>query len=110
MDNTIPPIESPCQACGACCHYSENWPRFTTEDDAELDDSEEFVNERLSHALRGEPLLGAIGKGRQGAVPDLRRAAQVCRACMPKILNVRWRDSTDCRCWLSSWNEGTHTA
>src|SRR5437867_8468027 len=41
--------ESPCQACGACCSYSQNWPRFTTEDDAALDlIPERFVNERLS--------------------------------------------------------------
>ncbi len=41
--------ESPCQACGACCSYSQNWPRFTTEDDAALDlIPEHFVNERLS--------------------------------------------------------------
>ena len=26
-----------CQACGACCSYSSNWPRYTTEDDAALD-------------------------------------------------------------------------
>ena len=25
--------ESPCQACGACCSYSSNWPRFTIEED-----------------------------------------------------------------------------
>jgi len=51
MENSGPAIdvESPCQACGACCSYSQNWPRFTTEDDAELDlIPEQFVNERLS--------------------------------------------------------------
>ena len=35
MDPVIAPDtdnESPCQACGACCSYSANWPRFTTED------------------------------------------------------------------------------
>ena len=41
MDRT----ESPCQACGACCSYSRNWPRFTTEEDAQLDlIPEKFVN------------------------------------------------------------------
>ena len=41
--------ESPCQACGACCSYSQNWPRFTIEDDAALDlIPEGLVNERLS--------------------------------------------------------------
>ena len=39
MENSGPAIdaESPCQACGACCSYSQNWPRFTIEDDAQLD-------------------------------------------------------------------------
>lgn len=31
------PEASPCQSCGACCAYSREWPRFTTEDDADLD-------------------------------------------------------------------------
>ena len=26
-----------CQTCGACCAYSRTWPRFTTEEDADLD-------------------------------------------------------------------------
>ena len=26
-----------CQSCGACCAYSREWPRFSTETDAELD-------------------------------------------------------------------------
>ncbi|RVA08938.1 YkgJ family cysteine cluster protein, partial [Mesorhizobium sp. M7D.F.Ca.US.004.03.1.1] len=26
-----------CQSCGACCSYSAEWPRFSTEDDAQLD-------------------------------------------------------------------------
>ena len=38
--------KAPCQACGACCAYSRNWPRFTTEDDAALDlIPERFVND-----------------------------------------------------------------
>ena len=41
--------ERVCQACGACCSYSSNWPRFTTEDDAALDlIPAKFVNEKLS--------------------------------------------------------------
>jgi hypothetical protein len=48
-DSKSDPAESPCQACGACCSYSSNWPRFTTEDDEALDlIPEKFVNERLS--------------------------------------------------------------
>jgi hypothetical protein len=26
-----------CQACGACCCYSSEWPRFSLEDDAALE-------------------------------------------------------------------------
>ncbi|MEK1898024.1 MAG: YkgJ family cysteine cluster protein, partial [Rhizobium sp.] len=29
--------ELDCQACGACCSYSSEWPRFSTESDADLD-------------------------------------------------------------------------
>ncbi|TIW89146.1 MAG: YkgJ family cysteine cluster protein, partial [Mesorhizobium sp.] len=35
-----PPSSAPvfdCQSCGACCSYSAEWPRFSTEDDAQLD-------------------------------------------------------------------------
>jgi hypothetical protein len=51
MQNSDPVIhaESPCQACGACCSYSSNWPRFTTEDDAALDlIPENLVNAKMS--------------------------------------------------------------
>lgn len=27
---------APCQSCGACCAYSANWPRFSTESDEAL--------------------------------------------------------------------------
>ena len=60
-------IESPCQACGACCSYSSNWPRFTTEEDAALDlIPEKFVNERLSgmrcEGDRCSALSGKVGE------------------------------------------------
>ena len=35
--------ESPCQACGACCSYSQNWPRFTIEDEIDDEDFAEAV-------------------------------------------------------------------
>ena len=59
-------VESPCQACGACCSYSANWPRFTTEDDAALDlIPGRFVNERQSgmrcDGERCAALSGKIG-------------------------------------------------
>ena len=77
-------VESPCQACGACCAYSSNWPRFTTEDDAALDlIPEQFVNERLSgmrcDGERCSALSGKVGVAtscgiyadRPGSLPDL---------------------------------------
>ena len=68
MDRIAAETESPCQACGACCSYSQNWPRFTTEDDAALDlIPERFVNERLSGMRcdgdRCSALSGKVGDG-----------------------------------------------
>ena len=37
MDTASTAIDNPCQACGACCAYSANWPRFSTEDDEALE-------------------------------------------------------------------------
>ena len=115
MDNTIPPIESPCQACGACCHYSENWPRFTTEDDAELDlIPEEFVNERLSGMRCAENrcpgLSGKVGKATSCLIYAVR--PEVCRACMPgdpECAMARKRHGLPVLAVVPA-NEGTHTA
>ena len=77
---------SPCQACGACCSYSQNWPRFTTEDDAALDlIAEKFVNEKLSGMRcdgdRCSALSGQIGVATSCAIYAGR--PYVCRTCMP---------------------------
>ena len=81
-----PIIESPCQACGACCSYSQNWPRFTTEDDAALDlIPEKFVNERLSGMRcdgdRCSALSGKVGEATACLIYAVR--PEVCRTCMP---------------------------
>src|SRR3954469_20793702 len=88
MDSAATAIdsESPCQACGACCSYSQNWPRFTTEDDAELDlIPEKFVNERLSGMRcdgdRCSALSGDIGVATRCVIYAVR--PEVCRTCMP---------------------------
>ena len=78
--------ENPCQACGACCGYSQNWPRFTTEDDAQLDlIPEKFVNERLSgmrcEGDRCSALSGRIGVATRCDIYAVR--PEVCRTCMP---------------------------
>ena len=88
MELTEPAIdaESPCQGCGACCSYSQNWPRFTTEDDAALDlIPVKFVNQRQSGMRcdgdRCSALSGRIGVKTSCAIYAVR--PEVCRTCMP---------------------------
>jgi Fe-S-cluster containining protein len=78
--------QSPCQACGACCAYSANWPRFTTEDDSALDlIPAALVNDGLSgmrcEGDRCEALGGRIGIATACTIYALR--PEVCRTCMP---------------------------
>src|SRR6202790_2294812 len=87
MRNSDSPVtvESPCQACGACCAYSQNWPRFTTEDDAALDlIPEKFVNQRLS-GMRCDgdrccALSGKVGVATSCSIYEVR--PEVCRTCV----------------------------
>lgn len=79
-------FDSLCQSCGACCCYSANWPRFTTEDDASLDlIPAEYVNERLSGMRcdgdRCSALAGDVGVATACAVYAVR--PEVCRICLP---------------------------
>ncbi len=83
MSHGIADPDNPCQPCGACCSYSRNWPRFTTEDDAALDlIPEKYVNERLS-GMRcdGERCSALIGKATACGIYDIR--PEVCRTCQP---------------------------
>jgi uncharacterized protein len=78
--------ESPCQSCGACCAYSANWPRFSTEDDEALARiPEQFVNAKLSgmrcEGERCSALSGEIGNKTACMVYAVR--PEVCRTCMP---------------------------
>ena len=78
--------ESPCQCCGACCAYSENWPRFSTEDDAALDlIPPGFVNAQQSGMRcdgdRCSALSGRIGVETSCTIYAVR--PEVCRTCMP---------------------------
>lgn len=75
-----------CQSCGACCGYSQNWPRFSTESEAELAAiPEKFVNERQSgmrcEGDRCSALQGEIGRATACGIYTLR--PEVCRTCMP---------------------------
>ncbi|ESX35040.1 MULTISPECIES: YkgJ family cysteine cluster protein [unclassified Mesorhizobium] len=75
-----------CQSCGACCSYSAEWPRFSTEDDAQLDRiPEKFVSADLSgmrcEGVRCSALTGEIGKHTACGIYEIR--PDVCHACMP---------------------------
>ena len=85
-DNQLPTSESPCQSCGACCAYSRNWPRFSTEDDAALDlIPRKFVNEKQSgmrcDGERCSALAGQVGVETSCVIYAVR--PEVCRTCMP---------------------------
>lgn len=75
-----------CQSCGACCAYSRNWPRFSTEDDAALElIPAKFVNDRLSgmrcEGERCTALTGKIGASTACGIYEVR--PEVCRICQP---------------------------
>ena len=73
-----------CQACGACCAYSREWPRFSTESDAELDRiPAHLVDPAQGHMRcdgdRCSALAGQIGVATACTIYTVRPA--VCRAC-----------------------------
>ena len=75
-----------CQSCGACCSYSAEWPRFSTEDDAQLDRiPAKYVSANESgmrcDGVRCSALTGEVGKHTACGIYDIR--PDVCRACMP---------------------------
>jgi hypothetical protein len=75
-----------CQDCGACCAFSAEWPRFTVEDDEDLERIPgEFVNAGGSgmrcEGDRCSALVGEVGVGTACGVYAVR--PEVCRTCMP---------------------------
>ena len=77
---------SSCQACGACCSFSRDWPRFTTEEDADLDRiPRELIDDGLGRMRcdvdRCAALLGEVGSSTSCAIYAIR--PEVCRACVP---------------------------
>jgi len=75
-----------CQSCGACCSYSAEWPRFSTEDDAQLDRiPAKYVSANESgmrcDGVRCSALTGEVGKRTACGIYEIR--PDVCRACMP---------------------------
>jgi Fe-S-cluster containining protein len=75
-----------CQECGACCAYSAEWPRFSTETDAELDliplalvaDDQSGMR---CEANRCAALKGEVGKATACGIYAVR--PEVCRVCLP---------------------------
>ena len=86
MDAPTPIADFDCQACGACCATSADWPRFSTEDDATLDAIPEALVAADLSGMRCEgdrcaALAGEVGKHTACTIHALR--PDVCRACMP---------------------------
>lgn len=86
MHGTHPVAAPSCQACGACCSYSQDWPRFSTEDDADLARiPPAFVDEggtgMRCDGDRCSALLGEVGVATSCAVYAVR--PDVCRTCLP---------------------------
>ncbi|MGB8401799.1 YkgJ family cysteine cluster protein [Bradyrhizobium sp.] len=109
--------ENLCRACGACCSYSQDWPRFTTEDDAQLDlIPEEFVNQSLSGMRcdgdRCSALSGKIGVATRCDIHAVR--PEVCRTCMPGDVECamarRRHGLAPISAVVPAKAEGTHTA
>jgi uncharacterized protein len=85
-DQRVAAMSAVCQSCGACCSYSAEWPRFSTEDDSALDRIPgKFVRPDLSGmACAGDrclALAGEVGRHATCTIYDLR--PDVCRACQP---------------------------
>lgn len=77
---------SPCQSCGACCAYSRHWPRFTVEDDEDIDriPRELIAADGSGMRCAGDrcsALAGDIGVATACTVYAVR--PEVCRSCQP---------------------------
>ena len=75
-----------CKSCGACCSYSSDWPRFSTEDDAQLDriPAKLVAADETGMRCKGTrclALAGKVGKATSCTIYEIR--PDVCRACMP---------------------------
>jgi Fe-S-cluster containining protein len=74
-----------CRTCGACCSFSRDWPRFTTETDAEIAlIASKFVRDDLRgmrcNGDRCSALVGDVGTSTSCAVYAVR--PDVCRTCV----------------------------
>jgi len=77
---------SECRACGACCSFSPDWPRFSLESDADLDRIPQGYADRQHGRMRCSgnrcaALVGDVGISTACAIYAVR--PDVCRACLP---------------------------
>jgi Fe-S-cluster containining protein len=75
-----------CQSCGACCAYSANWPRFSTEDDNALALIPVALVNAAQSGMRCDgdrcaALDGEVGKATRCTIYAVR--PEVCRTCEP---------------------------
>jgi Fe-S-cluster containining protein len=75
-----------CRSCGACCAFSKEWPRFSTEEDADLDRiPPAFVDDTRGRMRcdgnRCTALVGEVGVATRCSVYAMR--PEVCRTCLP---------------------------
>jgi uncharacterized protein len=74
-----------CQSCGACCSFSREWPRFSTEDSDALDRIpaalvDDSLGRMRCHGDRCAALAGEIGVSTSCTIYQDR--PDVCRACI----------------------------
>jgi Fe-S-cluster containining protein len=79
-------LSAVCRACGACCAFSAEWPRFALEDDAALDRIPVAFVDRERGRMRcaGDrcaALTGEVGVATSCAAYAVR--PDVCRDCLP---------------------------
>jgi uncharacterized protein len=77
---------SPCQACGACCAYSRDWPRFALETEEEILAIPLALVDDARGTMRCEgnrcvALSGEVGVATACTIYAVR--PEVCRACQP---------------------------
>ena len=75
-----------CRACGACCSFSAEWPRFSLETDADLDQiPRAYVDDEQGRMRcsgnRCSALIGEVGVATACAIYGVR--PEVCKACLP---------------------------
>jgi hypothetical protein len=78
------PDPNPCLSCGACCAFSNEWPRFSVETEADIRSiPAAFAGKRgmRCEGNRCSALDGEVGVQTSCAIYRVR--PEVCRSCLP---------------------------